>query len=159
MQYIYIIFHWNFLQVNSYNSLCYIYHVSLLHTYFIPSSLSLLILYPILPFFASLFPLGTTSVVFFFLFVYLWVCFCLATYSCLDFPGGSSGKESTCQWRRWRSGFSPWVGKILWRRKWQPTPLFLPGEAHGQRSLVGYSPMGSQRVSHNWTHTHKVLYF
>ena len=38
--------------------------------------------------------------------------------------------------------FNPWVGKIPWRRKWQPTPVFLPGESHGQRSLVGYSPQG-----------------
>ena len=36
----------------------------------------------------------------------------------------------------------PWVGKILWRRKWQPIPVFVPGEFHGQRSLVGYSPWG-----------------
>ena len=35
-----------------------------------------------------------------------------------------------------------WVGKIPWRRKWQPTPVFLPGESRGQRSLVGYSPWG-----------------
>ena len=45
-----------------------------------------------------------------------------------------SGKESTCQCRR--CGFDPWVGKIPWRRKWQPTPVFLPGKSHGQRSLV-----------------------
>ena len=38
--------------------------------------------------------------------------------------------------------FDPWVGKIPWRRKWQPTPVLLPGESHGQRSLVGYSPWG-----------------
>ena len=38
--------------------------------------------------------------------------------------------------------FSPWVGKMPWRREWQPTPVFLPGESHGQRSLVGYSPGG-----------------
>ena len=38
--------------------------------------------------------------------------------------------------------FDPWVGKIPWRRKWQPTPVFLPGESHGWRSLVGYSPWG-----------------
>ena len=37
-----------------------------------------------------------------------------------------------------RPGFDPWVGKILWRRDWLPTPVFLPGEFHGQRSLVGY---------------------
>ena len=41
-----------------------------------------------------------------------------------------------------RSGFNPWVGKIPWRRKWQPTPVFLPGESHGQRNLAGYSPWG-----------------
>jgi len=39
-------------------------------------------------------------------------------------------------------GFNPWVGKIPWRRAWQPTPVFLSGESHGQRSLVGYSPWG-----------------
>ena len=41
-----------------------------------------------------------------------------------------------------RPGFDPWVGKIPWRRAWQPTPVFLPGESRGQRSLVGYSPWG-----------------
>ena len=41
-----------------------------------------------------------------------------------------------------RSGFSPWVGKISWRRKWQSTLVFLPGKSHGRRSLVGYSPWG-----------------
>ena len=41
-----------------------------------------------------------------------------------------------------RPGFDPWVGKIPWRRAWQPTPVFLPGESHGQRSLVGCSPWG-----------------
>ena len=39
-----------------------------------------------------------------------------------------------------RPGLDPWVGKIPWSRKWQPTPVFLPGESHGQRSLAGYSP-------------------
>ena len=41
-----------------------------------------------------------------------------------------------------RQGFSPWAGKIPWRRAQPPTPVFLPGESHGQRSLVGYSPGG-----------------
>ena len=41
-----------------------------------------------------------------------------------------------------RPGFDPWVGKIPWRRKWQPTPVFLPGNSHGPRSLVGYRPRG-----------------
>ena len=54
------------------------------------------------------------------------------------FPSGTSGKESTCRCRRCkRHGFDPWVGKIPWRREWQPTPVFLPGGSHGRRSLVG----------------------
>ena len=48
-----------------------------------------------------------------------------------------------------RPRFSPWVRKTPWRRKWQPTPVFLPGETHGQRNLEGYSPWGC-RVRHNW---------
>ena len=52
-------------------------------------------------------------------------------------------KEPTCQCRRHkRLGFDPWVGKIPWRRARQPTPVFLPRECHGQRSLVGYSLQG-----------------
>ena len=55
----------------------------------------------------------------------------------------SSGKESACQSRRYkRYLFDAWVGKIPWRRKWQPTPVFLPEESHGQRSLAGPSPWG-----------------
>ena len=56
------------------------------------------------------------------------------------FPNSSVAKVSTCQCRRCM--FHPWVRKIPWRRKWQPTPVFLPGESHGQRSLAGYSPLG-----------------
>ena len=59
-------------------------------------------------------------------------------YALIGLPRWLSDKESTCQCRRlW---FSPWVGKIPWRRKQQPAPVFLPGKSHGQRSLVGYSP-------------------
>ena len=46
-----------------------------------------------------------------------------------------------------RCGFDPWVGKIPWRRAWQPTPVFLPGESHGQRSLVGYSPWSCKELN------------
>ena len=54
-----------------------------------------------------------------------------------------SGKETACQCSRCKgSRFDPWVGKIPWWRAWQPTPVFLPGEAHGQRSLADYSPQG-----------------
>ena len=55
-----------------------------------------------------------------------------------SFPSGSEGKASACN--QGRPGFKPWVRKILWRRKWQPTPVLLSGKSHGQRSLVGYSP-------------------
>ena len=51
-------------------------------------------------------------------------------------------KGPTCQCRCKRCRFNPWVGKIPWRKEWQPTPVFLPGESHGQRSLEGYSPQG-----------------
>ena len=47
-----------------------------------------------------------------------------------------------------RHRFYPWAWKIPWRRKWQPTPVFLPGKSHGQRSQVGYSPWGPKRVRH-----------
>ena len=57
-----------------------------------------------------------------------------------------------------RPGFNPWVGKIPWRRKWQPTPGFLPGESHGRRSLVGYSPRGRKESdTTEWLHYHSAL--
>ena len=60
----------------------------------------------------------------------------------MGFTGGASRKEPACQGRgHRRRGFNPWVGKIPWRRKWQ-TPVFLPGESHGQRSLEGSNPWG-----------------
>ena len=58
----------------------------------------------------------------------------------LGVPGGSGGKESTCS--AGKTQFDTWVGKILWRREWQSTPVFLPGEFHGQRSLEGCHPWG-----------------
>ena len=65
-------------------------------------------------------------------------------------PRWHSGKESTCQCRRHkRCGFYPWVRKNPWRRKWQPTPVFLPGKFHGQRSMVGCSPWSRERVGHD----------
>ena len=62
-------------------------------------------------------------------------------------PGAHSGKESAYQCKRLRRyEFDPWVGKIPWRRKWQTASVFLPGESHGQRSLVGYSPWGCREL-------------
>ena len=58
----------------------------------------------------------------------------------LDLVGWLSGKEPACQCRRGR--FDSWVGKLPWRRKWQATPVILPGESRGQQSLAVYSPWG-----------------
>ena len=79
-----------------------------------------------------------------------------------SFPGG--GKEPafavSCQCRRHkRCRFDPWVGKISWRREWQHTPVFLPGEFHRQKSLVGRLQF-TQRTGHDWTinkHIQQIL--
>ena len=75
--------------------------------------------------------------------------------------GSTSGNESTCQCRRHRRcSFDPWIGKVIWRRKWQPTPISLPGKSHGQRSLVGYSPWGHKESDPTVrTHTHTQTIF
>ena len=62
----------------------------------------------------------------------------------MELPRWLSGKESACRCRR--HGFNPWVRKIPWRGKWQPTLVFLPEKSHGQRSWAGYSPWGQ-----SWT--------
>ena len=62
-------------------------------------------------------------------------------------PRWRSGQEPTCRCRRLeRRAFDPWVGNISWRRKWQPTPVFLPGKFHGQRSLAGHSQRGCKEL-------------
>ena len=92
-------------------------------------------------------------------------------YLMTGLPWWLSGKESPCQWRRLRKheyegdsgnmSLIPWIRKIPWRRKWQPTPISLLGESYGQRNLVGYSPWG-RKVRHDWaterlhTHTHLI---
>ena len=75
----------------------------------------------------------------------------------LGLPKWLNSKEPAFQRRRHkRLGFNSWVRKMPWRRKWQPTPVFLPGKCHGQRSLVGYSPWGhkasdmTERLSANF---------
>ena len=66
----------------------------------------------------------------------------------MGFPDGASGKEPVCPCScHKKHRFSPWVGKIPWRRAWQPTPVFSPGDSHGHRSLTGY------RVRHDWSNS------
>ena len=74
----------------------------------------------------------------------------------MGFPGGSMGKESTCQYRRCR--MDPWVRKIPWRREWQPTPVFLPGESHEQGAWRATDQWGSQRVRHDGACTQAVAH-
>ena len=71
----------------------------------------------------------------------------------LGLPRWCSDKEPACQCRRKRWRFNSRVGKIPWTRKWQPTPVLLPGKFHGQRSLPGYSLWGHKRVGHDWAHS------
>ena len=66
-----------------------------------------------------------------------------------DFPVGASGKEPTCQCRRHkRHEFDPWVRKIPWRRAWQPTPVFLPGELHSMDRGVWWATVHG--VTKSW---------
>ena len=81
----------------------------------------------------------------------------------LGFPSGLvvKKKKSVCQCRRHR--FDPWVRRSPWRRKWQPTPVFLPGESHGRGSLVSYSVWGHKESdmtehAHVCVHTHTHTY-
>ena len=100
----------------------------------------------------------------------------------MGFPDSSVGKESTCNagdpglipgsgrsagegigcplqycgYSFWGPGFNPWVGKIPWRRKWLPTPVFLPGESHGQRRLAGKSPWGHKEADTTEQLTHSL---
>ena len=80
----------------------------------------------------------------------------LPLHKSLDFPGGASDKEPACQYRRRkRHGFHLWVGNVLWRRAWQPTPVFLSGESYGHNSLQS---IALHRVWHNQSNleqTHK----
>ena len=69
----------------------------------------------------------------------------MTTGSVRGFPGGSDDKASACNVR---PGFDPWVGKIPWRRKWQPTPVLLTGKFHGW-SRRRLQSMGLQRMGHN----------
>jgi len=61
-------------------------------------------------------------------------------YIYIYFTDGASDKEPAFNAGDMRHGFDPWIRKIPWKRAWQPTPVLLPGESHGQRSLASYSP-------------------
>ena len=82
---------------------------------------------------------------------------CIYTVSgpVLGLPWWLNSKESAYQCGKHR--FSPWVGKILWRRKWQLTPIFLPGKSHRQRSLVGYIAWDCRRMGHDLVTNNTVL--
>ena len=87
----------------------------------------------------------------------------MSSSRCYCFPGGTCGKESTCQCRRCKScGFDPWVGKIPCRRKWQLTPVLMPRKFCEQRSLVNYHPWGQKEsgtTEQLSTHTQILLKF
>ena len=87
--------------------------------------------------------------------------FFLAQLKCDSFCevlGGPDGKASV--YNVGRPGFNPWVGKIPWRRKWQSTPVLLPGKSHGQRSLEGYSSWGHKESdTTEWLHFHFHFHF
>ena len=87
--------------------------------------------------------------------IFNWNCFYLF---CCGFPRWHGGKESTCQCRR--GGFSPRVGKVPWRKKWQLTPVLLPGQSRGQRRLADYSRWGHKEWDTiEWLSTHTHLFF
>ena len=76
-----------------------------------------------------------------------------------ELPRWLSGKEYACQYRRCkRLRFNSWVRKIPWRRKLQPTPVFLPGKSHGQKEPAGLQSMGLQRVGHYGVTEHAHIY-
>ena len=80
-------------------------------------------------------------------FFFLWKSELLDSMEHVGFPDGGSGKEPACQCRRGkRLEFDPWVGKIPWRRKWQPTPVCLPRKFHEETGRL--QSMGPQRVGH-----------
>ena len=100
---------------------------------------SLLVRFP--PSFRQSLLLGTCALTFIWFSCWGETCYAIKGYHILHgLPKCTSGKEPACQCRCKRHGFDPWVRKIPCRRAWQPTPLFLPGESHGWRSLIDCSP-------------------
>ena len=88
--------------------------------------------------------------------LWLIIALCHPMGQFLGFPSGACGEESACQCMRYkRLRCNPWVGKIPWRRALQPTPVSLPGESQGQRSLAGYSPLGRRESDMTEVLTHR----
>ena len=76
----------------------------------------------------------------------------------MGLPRWCSSKECTCQCRKCgRRQFGPWVWKIPWRKTWQPTPVFSPGEFHGQRSPVGCSPWGCKESTEHICYRYNIV--
>ena len=85
----------------------------------------------------------------------LHVCYYLLYTQMLELPRWLSGKESASKYRR--CDFNPWIRTISWRRKWQPTPIFLPGKSHGQRSLSGLGFIELQKSQTLLSNTAQML--
>ena len=83
----------------------------------------------------------------------------MGTFLHCGLPRWCSGKQSACHSRRLqRHGFDPWLWKIPWSRKWQPTPVFLPGESPWTEEPGWLQSMGSQTVGQNWTTKHSIVW-
>ena len=89
--------------------------------------------------------------------VYLFCSNLISANYLTELPWWLSGKEPTCQFRR--HGFQPWVRKISRRKKWQPTPVFLPGKSQGQRRLASYNSRGCQIVRYNLATKQQKLFY
>ena len=93
--------------------------------------------------------------------VHTHICLCIYTHICMwwilrlfpslgvGFPGGTAVKNLPAVQETWRHKFDPWVRKILWRRKWQPSAVTVPRKPHGQRCLTCSSPRGRKRIRHD----------
>ena len=100
----------------------------------------------------SLFHINLQRIVLWHTLTGIWLCLLTTTMN-LGFPRWLSGKESACKCRRLKTcRFDPWVGKILWNRKWQPEPVFLPGKIPWTEEPGRLHSMGFQRVERNWAH-------
>ena len=89
--------------------------------------------------------------------MYFWNCLIYKFFTVISFFLVAQTVKNPPAMGNQRPGFNPWVSKIPWRRAWQPTPIFLPGEPHGQRSLAGHSPWGHKELDMTEQLTHTNL--